>query len=341
MGKLLAALEKSVVKSPPLWLMRQAGRYLPEYRQARARAGSFWKLCMTPELAAEVTLQPMRRYGFDAAILFSDILVVPYAFGREIAFEEGEGPRLDPVRSVQELDLNPLHWHSRLEPVRDAMRRVRAELSPETDLLGFCGAPWTLATYMAEGRGSTDQRAAKLWGYRDPEGFAQFLEVIERCVAQHLVAQLEAGATAVQLFDSWAGSLPEKAFAQWVIAPTRRIVDAVRAARPGAKIIGFPRVATLEGYRKYAEETGVDAVSLDTAVPLRWAVTQLGSNVTLQGNLDPILLIAGGRALERAVDELLEETQSVPFIAILGHGILPETPLEHVALLVDRIKGPH
>lgn len=329
------------MKPPPLWLMRQAGRYLPEYREARARAGSFWKLCMTPELAAEVTLQPIRRFGFDAAIVFSDILLVPYALGREISFDEGAGPRLEPVASLAGLVRDHGAWRQRLAPAYEALRRVRDELAAEVDLLGFAGAPWTLATYMAEGHGSSDQRAAKLWGYRDPAGFAELLELIGDCVATHLLAQLEAGAGAVQIFDSWAGGLPERAFAEWVIEPTRRIVEKIRKVRPDAAIIGFPRAATLEGYRGYARQTRVNAVSLDTSVPMRWAAEQLGGMVALQGNLDPILLLAGGAELDRAIVQLLEFAQGVPFIANLGHGILPETPIEHVQQLIGRVRGAH
>ena len=339
MGKLVSTIQGCALKPPPVWLMRQAGRYLPEYREARARAGSFWKLCMTPALAAEVTLQPVHRFGFDAAILFSDILVVPYALGREIVFDDGVGPRLERVESLAELSVDRASWSDRLQPAYEALRLVRGQLDPCVDLLGFAGAPWTLATYMAEGRGSTDQRAAKLWGYRDPAGFAALLEMIGTCVAGHLVAQLEAGASAVQIFDSWAGGLSEQAFAQWVIGPTRHVVALVRNARPDAMIIGFPRAASLEGYRRYADETGVNAISLDSAVPMRWAVEHLGPKVALQGNLDPILLLAGGEELEGAIARLLEGTRDARFIANLGHGILPETPLAHVARLIDGIRG--
>ena len=336
---LLACIDGALQKPPPLWLMRQAGRYLPEYRELRAKAGSFWKLCMTPEMAAEVTLQPIRRFGFDAAIIFSDILVVPYALGRDIAFEDGVGPSLSPVRSANGLRRDPDEWARKLTPSYDALRLVRSRLDGETELIGFAGAPWTLATYMAEGKGSTDQRAAKLWGYRDPAGFGELLELLVECVALHLVRQLEAGAGAVQIFDSWASGLPEWAFSEWVIAPTKRIVRLVRAQKPNAKIIGFPRGATLQGYENYAVDTGVDVISLDTAVPMRWAAGVFGKQATLQGNLDPILLLAGGDTLRRGIDELLSATADVPLIANLGHGILPETPLEHVAELIGRIRS--
>lgn len=338
-AKLLSVLSRRPQSPPPVWLMRQAGRYLPEYRAVRAKAGSFWTMCMTPELAAEVTLQPIARYGFDAAIIFSDILVVPFALGCDVSFEEGVGPRLTPVQHAEALERRDDVWARKLAPGYEAIARVRAELDPSRALLGFAGAPWTLATYMAEGSGSSDQRAAKLWGYRDPEGFAALLEVVGDCVADHLVAQLKAGADAVQIFDSWASGLPETAYADWVIAPTRRIVEKVRKTVPGARIIGFPRGATLVGYDAYARETGVDGVSLDTAVPIGWAGEALGPRVALQGNLDPIALIAGGRALENGVDRILTAMHGKPFIFNLGHGILPETPPEHVTALVARVRG--
>jgi uroporphyrinogen decarboxylase len=333
---LLSVLEGSRAAPPPIWLMRQAGRYLPEYRAMREKAGSFWAMCMNPQSAAEITLQPIRRFGFDAAILFSDILVVPYALGCDVAFEDG--PVLTPVSDAARLDGDPGRWKTRLAPVYDTIRLVRSSLSKGVSLLGFAGAAWTLATYMAEGKGSSDQRAAKLWDYRDPKGFQALLDVLEDCVAFHLAAQLEAGADAVQIFDSWAGGLPARQFADWVIAPTKRIVDKVRAVHPGAKIIGFPRAATLEGYRRYAVETGVDAVSLDTAVPMEWAARELPRGVVLQGNLDPIALVAGGRALADATDAILGAMHSRPFIFNLGHGVLPETPPEHVAELVARVR---
>jgi uroporphyrinogen decarboxylase len=323
---------------PPIWMMRQAGRYLPEYRELRARTGSFWKMCMTPDLAAEITLQPIRRFGFDAAIIFSDILVVPYALGREVKFEESVGPSLEPVSSVDELDRDELVWAEKLEPVYEVIRSVASRLQPETALLGFAGAPWTLATYMAEGRGSPDQRAAKLWGYRAPEQFSKLLALLESCVAAHLVAQLKAGATAVQIFDSWASGLPEHQFDEWVVGPTRRIVELVRKSIPGAHVIGFPRAATLEGYARYAAETGVDAVSIDTAVPVAWAARMLAPRVVVQGNLDPIALVAGGAALDWAVDDILGAMEGKRLIFNLGHGVVPETPVEHVARLVERVR---
>jgi uroporphyrinogen decarboxylase len=336
---LMRALEKKPVWPPPIWLMRQAGRYLPEYRALRAKAGSFWTMCMNSEMATEITLQPIRRFGFDAAIVFSDILVVPFALGREIAFEDNVGPSLKAVDSIAGLERDPAAWRHKLEPVYQTLSTTRAKLEAKTTLLGFAGAPWTLATYMAAGKGRDEQRAAKLWGYRDPSGFDGLLELLGDCIAQHLIGQLEAGADAVQIFDSWAGGLPDDAFARWVIAPTKRIVDKVRAAKPGTKIIGFPRATTLQGYERYAAEAGIDAISVDTAVPIDWASRTLAQDVVVQGNLDPVALLAGGGALADAVDRIVDAMRGQPFIFNLGHGVLPETPLDHVAELIARVRA--
>ncbi|HET7084091.1 MAG TPA: uroporphyrinogen decarboxylase [Rhizomicrobium sp.] len=336
-SKLVRVLEGEAAERPPVWLMRQAGRYLPEYRELRAKAGSFWAMALTPEYAAEVTLQPVRRFGFDAAILFSDILTVPEALGQKVSFTEGEGPSLKPVTSVEGFDRDQDHWARYFEPVYEALRQTRTGLPKDTALLGFAGAPWTLATYLAAGAGGDDQKAAKLWAYRDPQGFGYLLDILAECVAFHLIRQLEAGADAVQIFDSWASGLPEALFRQVVIEPTKKIVKAVRTAKPQARIIGFPRAATLAGYEIYVQATGVDAVSLDTAAPMRWAAENLGCG--LQGNLDPIALIAGGAALDRAVDDILEATQGRAHVFNLGHGILPETPIAHVEQLLKRIRG--
>ena len=322
---------------PPVWLMRQAGRYLPEYRALRQKAGSFWAMCMNPEMAAEITLQPIRRFGFDAAILFSDILVVPYAMGVPVTFEEGVGPSLPPIATVDALTGAQAQWVEALAPVYETLRNLRVALEPKTTLLGFAGAPWTLATYLAEGHGSSDQRAAKLWAYRDPDGFQQLIDRVGDCVAAHLIAQLDAGADAVQLFDSWAGGLTEDGYARWVVKPTRRIVDRIHAVRPGAKIIGFPRASTLAGYKLYAVGTKVDAVSVDTAAPQSW-MSGFAEVTTVQGNLDPLVLMTGGAALDIAVDEILNAMRGKPFIFNLGHGVLPETPLENVARLVQRVR---
>jgi uroporphyrinogen decarboxylase len=337
--KLIRVLNGEKAGPPPIWLMRQAGRYLPEYREMRAKAGSFWTMCNDPVMAAEVTLQPIRRFGFDAAIIFSDILTVPYALGREVTFTEGEGPSLLSITNVDDLERDPEIWRRKLTPAYETLKRVRGALGAETSLLGFAGAPWTLATYMAAGRGGDEQRAAKLWGYRDPESFGQLLDLLGECVASHLVAQIDTGADAVQIFDSWASGLPEAQFDQWVVAPTKKIIVKIRTIHPKAKIIGFPRAATLAGYERYANETGVDAISLDTSMPMSWAAKTLGGKRALQGNLDPIALIAGGDALRGGVDAILGATRDVPFIFNLGHGILPDTPIAHVEALIAHVRG--
>jgi uroporphyrinogen decarboxylase len=330
-------LEGSAEKVPPVWLMRQAGRYLPEYRELRAKAGSFWAMALTPAYAAEVTLQPIRRFGFDAAILFSDILTVPEALGQKVTFTEGEGPSLKPVTTSRGFVEDREAWARYFEPVYEALRLTRAGLPQGTALLGFAGAPWTLATYLAAGAGGDEQKAAKLWAYRDLQGFDTLLDILGECVAFHLIRQIDAGADAVQIFDSWASGLPAALFEQVVIRPTKKIVETVRAARPGARIIGFPRASTLAGYDAYVRATSVDVVSLDTAAPMDWAAKSLACG--LQGNLDPIALVAGGAALDRAVDSILETTAGKPHIFNLGHGILQETPIAHVEQLLKRIRG--
>jgi uroporphyrinogen decarboxylase len=337
-GKTLVdVLNGEAVWPPPVWIMRQAGRYLPEYRALRAKAGSFWNLCMTPDWAAEATLQPIRRFGFDAAIIFSDILVVAAALGREVSFADGEGPRMEAVTSAKELseDVD----RRALEPVYEALRIARAKLDGGTALLGFAGAPWTLATYLAAGMGGDEQKAAKLWAYRDPDGFGLLVDRLTDCIVVHLIGQLKAGADAVQIFDSWAQGLPDAFHARWVITPTKRIVETVRAAVPGAKIVGFPRASTLAGYERYARETGVDAVSLDTAAPMGWAAETLSPHVACQGNLDPIALIAGAGALRDGVTAILDSMRGKRLIFNLGHGILPETPPEHVEELIGLVRA--
>ena len=335
-GLFLDVLGGKVADSPPLWMMRQAGRYLPEYRRIRAKAGSFWTLCETPALAAEVTLQPIRRFGFDAAIIFSDILTVAVALGHTVVFDEG--PKLEPLQSPDKLDRSVENWSRKLSPAYDTIRLVRAGLDANTALLGFAGAPWTLATYLAGG-GNDNQMAAKLWSYRDPSGFQGLIDVLSDCIAHHLVGQLKAGADAVQLFDSWASGLTPTQFAHWVVMPTAKVVAKVRAAVPRARIIGFPRGATSANFEHYAEATGVDAISLDTAVPMDWAVNRLGKKVVLQGNLDPLALVVGGSVLQDGVNKILKATRDKRFIFNLGHGVLPGTPVEHVGELVRLVRG--
>ena len=337
--KLLRALRGETVSPPPIWLMRQAGRYLKEYRTVRAAAGSFLDLCYTPELAAEVTRQPIKRYGFDAAILFSDILVVPHGLGQDVRFVENEGPKLAAIDRAAGLDdLQPDRMIDRLAPVYRTVEILAATLPDETALIGFAGAPWTVACYMVEGSGSRDFAAVKGFAYRDPNGFGALIDILIDATAQHLCAQIAAGAEAVQIFDSWAGVLPDAAFRRWIIAPTKTLVARVREAYPDTPIIGFPRAAGAM-YAEYAVETGVDAVSLDTTVPTAWAAETLQTRMPVQGNLDPVALLTGGVGLDESVDRILAAFDGGPFIFNLGHGIIKETPPEHVAHLVARVRG--
>jgi uroporphyrinogen decarboxylase len=320
--------------------MRQAGRYLPEYRAVRAKVGGFLDLCYTPALAAEVTLQPIRRFGFDAAILFSDILVVPDALGQRIAFVEGEGPRLEPVRSETELRrLREDATRPKFALVCETVARLRQELPRETALIGFCGAPWTVASYMVEGQGSPDQRAARLWAYRDPAGFGRLINLLVEVSVEYLSGQVEAGADVLQIFDTWAGALPPAEFEAWVVKPTRQLVSRVRAKHQSVPIIGFPRGVGAKTER-YAMETGVQGVSCDTSMDVEQMRSLASSRgVVVQGNLDPLALVAGGEALERQASQLLKGLAGVPHIFNLGHGIVPETPPEHVARLVELVRG--
>jgi uroporphyrinogen decarboxylase len=324
---------------PPVWFMRQAGRYLPEYRALRERAGSFLDLCFTPEWAAEATLQPVRRFGFDAAILFSDILVVPHALGRSVTFEAGEGPRLAPLDEAAKLDALATVADARvLAPVYEAVRQVKRTLPARVALIGFCGAPWTVATYMVAGRGTPDQAPARLMAYREPQAFARVIDILVETSSRHLVEQLRAGADAVQIFDTWAGVLPAGEFERWCVAPVRRMVENVRREMPGAKIIGFPRGAGAS-LPRYIDAVPVDAVSIDWAAEPSFVRAQVQSRVAVQGNLDPLVLLAGGAALDRAVDDILANFGQGPLIFNLGHGILPETPIAHVEQTLRRIRG--
>ena len=325
-------------KSVPFWFMRQAGRYLPEYRKLRAEARSFLDLVYAPELAAEVTLQPIRRFGMDAAILFSDILVIPDGLGQKVWFETGEGPRLEPITDTGALDaLSAARAREHLRPVLETVRRVKGALGPETALLGFAGAPWTVATYMVAGRGSADQAAAKKWAFGDPEGFASLIDLLVDATADYLIAQAHAGADAVQIFDSWAGALPAPAFGRWCVDPVHQIVAKFKASCPETPVIGFPRGAGAS-YAGYAEATGVDAVGLDTTVPVGWAHETLPAGLCVQGNLDPILLVAGGAAMIEAAKRIIDGFRERPHIFNLGHGITPEVPPEHVTELCEVIR---
>jgi uroporphyrinogen decarboxylase len=324
---------------PPIWMMRQAGRYLPEYRELRAKAGGFLDLCFTPEFAAEVTLQPIRRFGFDAAIIFSDILVIPYALGRSVRFEVGEGPRLDPLDTPDKVGtLSAKADFTKLEPVYEALRRVRRELDPTIALIGFCGAPWTVATYMVAGQGTPDQAPARMMAYKHPDAFAKIIDVLVQNSIQYLLGQLEAGADVLQIFDTWAGVLPPREFQRWSVEPTRRIVEGVRAKIPGTRIIGFPRGAGAQ-LPGYVEATGVDAVSIDWAAEPSLVRERVQSRVAIQGNLDPLALIAGGDALDRSVDDVLSNYAGGRLIFNLGHGIQPQTPIAHVERMLKRVRA--
>ncbi len=336
---LLEVLRGKRQKVPPIWMMRQAGRYLPEYRAVREKAGGFLDLCFSPELAAEVTLQPIRRFGFNAAILFSDILVIPHAFGRKVSFVAGEGPRLDPIEDPETIARLPLEADQKiLEPVYETVARVKSELAADVTLLGFCGAPWTVATYMIAGEGTLDQAPARVFAYRYPDAFAALIDRLANASIVYLVRQLQAGADAVQIFDTWAGILPPEEFRRWSLEPTQKIVAGIRKQVPDAKIIGFPRGAG-SMLPLYAHHTDVDAVGLDWMIDKTFARYQVQRIKPVQGNLDPLALLAGGAALDRAVDDVMGAFADGPFIFNLGHGILPETPVENVERMIKRVRG--
>lgn len=334
----LNALKGETIVPPPIWMMRQAGRYLPEYRQTRQKAGSFLDLCYNPDFAVEVTLQPIRRYGFDASILFSDILVIPDALKRGLRFVEGEGPMLDPVSADEIATLDPSAMHAHLAPVYETVRRLRQTLPAETTLLGFCGAPWTVATYMIAGHGTPDQAPARLFSYRHPQAFAALIGLLTEMSAAYLIRQIDAGADAVQIFDSWSGVLDEDSFARWCIAPVASIVAKVKTVHPRTPVIGFPKGAG-SLYDRFAAESGADAIGLDWAVPLTHAKRIQQSGKCVQGNLDPMRLVAGGAALDEGVDRILDALGGGPFIFNLGHGVTPDTPVEHVARMVERVRS--
>ncbi|MCC0049283.1 MAG: uroporphyrinogen decarboxylase [Rhodobiaceae bacterium] len=336
---LLEVLKGKPSQKIPIWMMRQAGRYLPEYKATRAQAGSFLDLCYSPEFATEVTLQPIRRFGFDAAILFSDILVVPDAMGQPVRFEEGVGPRLDPVtdnEAVKRLDETDVV--KRLEPVIETVGRIRDALPSETTLLGFCGAPWTVASYMIAGKGTPEQAPARIFSYREDSAFRMLIDKLVVASIDYLIAQLKAGADAVQIFDTWGGMLTDAQFAKFVVGPTKRIVDGVRAEVPDAVIIGFPRGG---GSRMpdYFRQTGVNAVGIDWMAQREFVRDHVQTIGPVQGNLDPLCLVAGGKALDEEIDCVLDAFSGKPFVFNLGHGIVPETPVEHVEQMVARVRG--
>ncbi|WP_074062985.1 MULTISPECIES: uroporphyrinogen decarboxylase [Rhizobium] len=334
--KIMRVLDGETLSPPPVWLMRQAGRYLPEYRQTRAKAGSFLDLCYSPEHAVEVTLQPIRRYGFDAAILFSDILVIPDAMKRNVRFTEGHGPEMDPIDEdgISRLEVDGVIDY--LKPVFETVRRLRAELPGETTLLGFCGAPWTVATYMIAGHGTPDQAPARLFAYRYPKAFERLLMLLADISVEYLVRQIDSGADAVQIFDSWAGVLGEKEFEAFAVKPVARMIAALKARRPNARVISFAKGA---GYllKTYRRKTGADAIGLDWSVPLEFAV-ELQREGAVQGNLDPMRVVAGGQALEEGIDDILAQLGGGPLIFNLGHGITPQADPENVRLLVERVR---
>jgi len=346
MKNLLRVLNGETLDVAPVWLMRQAGRYLPEYRAVRARAESFLEVCYTPELAEEVTLQPIWRFGFDAAILFADILLVPHALGQGLRFVEGGGPRLDPIEDVAALGrLKPVDEIDEvLGPVYETVARLARSLPDEVALIGFAGAPWTVASYMVAGRGTPDQGPARAWMYRDPAGFARLIDLITRATVHYLDRQIVAGAEVVKLFDSWAGSLAPDMFARFAIEPARQIVAALKARHPQVPVIGFPRGAGAM-YPEFAAATGVAAVALDSAVPLGWARLAMSPSrpgqpgVALQGNLDPMLMVTGGAALTETAKDIVAAMRGAPHIFNLGHGITPDANPAHVEQLLRAVRG--
>jgi uroporphyrinogen decarboxylase len=336
--RLISALRGSAQDVPPLWLMRQAGRYLPEYRALRANATSFIDFCYTPAMAAEVTLQPIRRFHFDAAILFSDILVVPDAMGQAVSFETGEGPRLAPIEEPEGVArLGPFDI-DRLSPVFETIDRVKSELPPDVAFIGFCGAPWTVASYMIAGKGTPDQAPARLFAFRHRDAFRQLIDRLVEASVAYLLRQIEAGVEVVQIFDSWAGVLPANEFEDWCAKPIARMVSLLKEKRPEVPVIAFVRGADAH-LPALTRRLGADGYGLDTALDARWAVAETASTVCLQGNLDPLALIAGGDALDREIDTILDVFRGRPHIFNLGHGILPQTPIEHVERLVARVRG--
>ena len=339
-GKLLIrALRGETCDRPPIWLMRQAGRYLPEYRETRKRAGTFLDLCRNPDLAVEVTLQPLRRFELDAAIMFSDILVVPMALGQTLWFEEGHGPKLAALETRDDIErLAPERTGTELAPVFEIIGRLSREIPAETALIGFAGAPWTVASYMLEGGGSRDFAVAKSWMFQRPADFERLIDLLVESTTDYLLRQVEAGAEVLQLFDSWAGALPATAQRRWCLEPAKRIVSAIKARYPDVPVILFPRGSGAL-YPEFACSAGAEGLSLDSAVPVGWARETLQGSATLQGNLDPVAVVAGGDSMHREAESILAGLASGPFVFNLGHGLLPQTPPEHVAALVSQVKA--
>lgn len=338
--RFLQALKGETLSPPPMWLMRQAGRYLPEYRETRASAKNFLDFCYSPDLAVEVTLQPLRRYDFDAAILFSDILVIPDALGQKVEFVTGQGPQLEPIKSLAALEatLDPSNLHNHLAKVYETVNRLSKEIPETTALIGFAGAPWTVATYMVEGKGSKNYEEIRSIAYTDPVFFQRLIDLLVESTSSYLIEQVHRGAECLQVFDSWAGVLSEQQFHKWTIEPMARIVERVKAVHPDVPIIGFPRGAG-PLYEAYIRETKVDGVGLDHSVPLEWVRDTLQPLCTVQGTLDNLLLVAGGEAMDTEVKRILETLGNGPFIFNLGHGIVPQTPPEHVERLCALVRG--
>ena len=335
----LNVMNGELMSPPPIWLMRQAGRYLPEYREIRAKTPSFLEFCYNPKLATEATLQPIRRFGFDAAIMFSDILVIPDAMGQKVWFETGEGPKLEPLETEFSIDsLSPQVDMAKLAPMFETIERARGALPGDTALIGFCGAPWTVASYMIAGHGTADQAPARIFAYRFPDLFQKLIDKLVAASIAYLNAQIAAGVDTVQIFDSWAGVLPNGEFERWCLAPVKAIIDGVYKVHPGARIIAFPRGG---GSRlpNVANVLGAQAIGLDTAADPVWAAAAIDRKFVLQGNLDPLVLLAGGVAQDRAVDHILDAMRGRPHIFNLGHGILPQTPIIHVERLLARVRA--
>ena len=335
--RIIDVMEGKTFNPPPIWVMRQAGRYLPEYRETRAKAKNFLNFCYTPDLAVEATLQPIRRYAFDAAILFSDILVIPDALDRDVHFIQGEGPRMRPLADGEIEKLDPSNVVEHLAPVMETVRRLRNQLPDETTLLGFCGAPWTVATYMIAGHGTPDQAPSRLMLYRQPKSVEHLLDVLVEASSRYLIAQIDAGADAVKIFDSWSGVLDEVAFQRCCVEPVRRIIETVKRERPGAKVIAFPKGAG-HMYRGYREKTGADMIALDWTVPLSVAA-EMQKEGAVQGNLDPLRVVAGREAIKEGVDRIVNALSGGPFVFNLGHGITPQADPEDMAYLVDCVRG--
>lgn len=340
---LLRALAGERTERPPIWLMRQAGRYLPEYHRVRAAAGGMVGLCTSPEHAVEVTLQPIRRFPLDAAILFADLPQVAAALGQTLDYLAGEGPVLTPpVRSTADIAefLGVSRLHEELAPIYETVRRLTRALPPEVTLIGYAGAPWTIATYMVEGRGASEHSVVKQWALSDPDGFQPLIDLLTAAVTQFLDRQVEAGAEAVQLFDTWAGILPDALFERWCVKPVAAIIAALKAKHPDVPVIAFPRGAGL-AYDGFAEATGADCIGLDATVPLEWAAqtVQRGLGRCVQGNLDPQFLVVGGPALQAETDRILRALSAGPFVFNLGHGIVKTTPPEHVTALVEQVRA--